>query len=172
MVKCLKAHGSSQSLDLNTDFLTTIPLFILFGSFAGILLSDFRPDLKVWFFFWWGEGYSILHLYMKRQNQSSKNISNLPSWPSTHLSEHSPRLSCLKEHTHTHAHTGAHTYMCVHSQALFYVGFYGSAPHLLQKPEKWLTIILPPTLQSLDWDCDLYLPGYGVHVTTWNLYFF
>lgn len=79
-----------------------------------------------------------------------------------------------------HKHTGAHT----HRHYFRYVPG-GTASHTLHKKEDTsengelfvlaertglvfpvrLTIILPPAVQFSDSDCDLYLPGYGVHVT-------
>lgn len=86
----------------------------------------------------------------------------------------------MNTHPVTHKHTGAHT----HTYALFQVCPWGTASNILQKKEDTnendelfvlaertgpmfpvrLTIILPPAVQFSDYDCDLYLAGYGVHI--------
>lgn len=98
---CPRPDGLSQ--DLKTDFLKTVLLPILFGSFGEHLPSDFRPDLNLKF----SLKHNILHLLLKGQNQSSRfsrGNTDPSTCPSASLSEHSSKPKSLNRCIHAHIH--------------------------------------------------------------------
>lgn len=129
---------------------------------------------------------NVLHLLTKRQTHCSKKILSLQPW-TIHLSRSIilQRFIQAEMFKWTYTHTHTQTHRCSHTHALFQVCPWGTASHTWQKKEDTnengelfvlaertgpvfpvrLTIILPPAVQFSDSDCDLYLPGYGVHIT-------